>query len=45
VVDTPGGESYRIHVWIHQISPMLWRRLLVDSDSSIAVRLRVRTQC
>jgi hypothetical protein len=30
------GEAYRIHVWIRQISPMIWRRLLVGSDSSIA---------
>ena len=27
---------YRIHVWICRISPMIWRRLLVRSDSSIA---------
>jgi hypothetical protein len=36
MADTPGGEAYRIHVWIRQISPMIWRRLLVVSDSSIA---------
>jgi hypothetical protein len=36
MADAPGGEAYRIHVWIRQISPMIWRRLLVDSDSSIA---------
>jgi hypothetical protein len=36
MADDPGGEAYRIHVWIRQISPMIWRRLLVDSDSSIA---------
>jgi len=36
MADAPGGEAYRIHVWIRQISPMIWRRLLVGSDSSIA---------
>jgi hypothetical protein len=29
-------EVYRLHVWICRISPMIWRRLLVRSDSSIA---------
>jgi Plasmid pRiA4b ORF-3-like protein len=29
-------EVYRLHVWIRQISPMIWRRLLVRSDSTIA---------
>jgi hypothetical protein len=28
-------EIYQFHVWIRQISPMIWRRLLVRSDSSI----------
>jgi hypothetical protein len=36
MADTPGAEAYRIHVWIRQISPMIWRWLLVVSDSSIA---------
>jgi hypothetical protein len=36
MADAPAGEAFRIHVWIRQISPMIWRRLLVDSDSSIA---------
>ena len=27
---------YLLHVWIRQISPMIWRRLLVRSDSTIA---------
>src|ERR1035438_9366204 len=36
MAEAPGGEAYRIHVWIRQISPMIWRRLLVGSDSSIA---------
>ncbi len=31
-----GVEVYRLHVWIRQISPMIWRRLLVRSDSTIA---------
>lgn len=30
------SEVYRLHVWIRQISPMIWRRLLVRSDSTIA---------
>src|SRR3954447_6696951 len=25
-----------LHVWIRQISPMIWRRLLVRSDSALA---------
>ena len=29
-------EVYRLHVWIRYISPMIWRRILVRSDSSIA---------
>ena len=29
-------EIYQLHVWIRQISPMIWRRLLVRSDSSVA---------
>jgi hypothetical protein len=28
-------EIYHFHVWIRQISPMIWRRLLVRSDSSV----------
>ena len=28
-------EVYQLHVWIRQISPMIWRRLLVRSDSSL----------
>jgi hypothetical protein len=29
------AEVYQLHVWIRQISPMIWRRLLVRSDSSL----------
>ena len=29
-------EIYRLHVWIRQISPMIWRRLLLRGDSTIA---------
>jgi hypothetical protein len=29
-------EVYQLHVWIRQISPMIGRRLLVRSDSSLA---------
>src|SRR5208282_1716731 len=31
-----GGEVYLLHVWIRHITPMIWRRLLVRSDSTIA---------
>ena len=27
-------EAYYVHVWIHGIHPMLWRRFLVRSDST-----------
>jgi Plasmid pRiA4b ORF-3-like protein len=30
------SESYQVHVWIRKISPMIWRRLLVNSDSTLA---------
>ncbi len=29
-------EVYQFHVWLREISPMIWRRFLVRSDSSIA---------
>jgi hypothetical protein len=29
-------EVYQLHVWLCEISPLIWRRLLVRSDSSIA---------
>ena len=29
-------EVYQLHVWIRGISPMIWRRLLVRADSTIA---------
>jgi hypothetical protein len=32
----PGIEAYRLHVWIREISTMIWRRLLVRSDGAIA---------
>ena len=37
-METPKSavEIYQFHVWIRQISPMIWRRLLVRSDCSIA---------
>ncbi len=28
-------EVYQLHVWIRQISPMIWRRIIVRSDSTI----------
>ncbi len=30
------AEIYQIHVWIRQITPMIWRRLLLRSDSTLA---------
>jgi hypothetical protein len=29
-------EAYYVHVWIRGIHPMLWRRFLVRSDSTLA---------
>jgi len=29
-------KGYRLHVWLRGISPMIWRRLLVRADSTIA---------
>lgn len=29
-------EIYQFHVWLREISPMIWRRVLLRSDSSIA---------
>ena len=29
-------EAYHVHVWIRGIHPMLWRRFLVRSDSTLA---------
>jgi hypothetical protein len=29
-------EAYQIHAWIQEFSPMIWRRLLVRSDSTLA---------
>jgi hypothetical protein len=31
----PHPEVYQLHVWIRQISPMIWRRLLLRSDSTL----------
>jgi hypothetical protein len=36
VINETSVEVFRLHVWIRQISPMIWRRLLVRSDSTIA---------
>lgn len=32
---TPPPEVYQLHVWVREMSPMIWRRLLVRSDSTI----------
>ncbi len=31
----PHPEVYQLHVWIRQISPMIWRRFLIRSDSTL----------
>src|SRR4051794_16524180 len=36
MADETTPEVYLLHVWIRQISPMIWRRLLVRSDSTLA---------
>jgi hypothetical protein len=36
IANKTSTEDYLFHVWIRQNSPMIWRRLLVHSDSSIA---------
>jgi hypothetical protein len=40
MVPDPSIETYQVHVWIRQISPMFWRRLLVHSDSTLAPGLK-----
>ncbi len=32
----PLVEVYQLRVWIREISPQIWRRLLVRSDSTLA---------
>ena len=34
--DHPPTEIYLLYIWIRQISPVIWRRLLVSSDSTLA---------
>ena len=29
-------QAYQLRIWIREISPQIWRRLLVRSDSTIA---------
>ena len=31
-----GVQIYQLRIWIRRISPQIWRRLLVRSDSTIA---------
>ena len=35
---TAPPEVYQLHVWLREINPMIWRRLLVRSDSTIVDR-------
>jgi hypothetical protein len=32
----PIPPIYKLHIWIRPISPMIWRRILVRSESSLA---------
>jgi hypothetical protein len=34
--EAPPVTAYQLHVWLRGISPMIWRRLLVRSDTTIA---------
>jgi hypothetical protein len=36
MADETTPEIYQLHVWIRQISPMIWRRPLVRGDSTLA---------
>jgi Plasmid pRiA4b ORF-3-like protein len=36
MADEATPEAYQIHVWIRRISPMIWRRLLMRTDSTLA---------
>jgi len=36
VSDDSSTEVYLLYIWIRQISPLIWRRLLVRSDSTLA---------
>jgi hypothetical protein len=36
MADEATPEVYQFHVWIRQISPMIWRRLLVRTDGTLA---------
>ena len=31
-----GPAAYQIHVWIRRINPMIWRRLVVSADNTLA---------
>ena len=36
MADEPTPAVYQIHIWIRHISPMIWRRLVMRTDSSLA---------
>ena len=36
VADQTDPAGYRIHVWIWGINPMIWRRLVVSADNTLA---------
>jgi hypothetical protein len=33
---SPSGELYQFRIWLREISPMIWRRLLVRENSTLA---------
>ena len=35
-VSTEPGEVYQLHIWICAISPMIWRRVLVRNNTTVA---------
>jgi hypothetical protein len=37
-------DIYRLHAWICHITPMIWRRLLMRSDSTIVNRFHIHGQ-
>jgi hypothetical protein len=36
LINYNSAEVYQLRIWLKGISPMIWRRLLVKSNSSIA---------
>jgi pRiA4b ORF-3-like protein len=36
MADRTGPPIYQVYLWIRQISPMIWRRVLVRRESTLA---------